>query len=76
MDAVSDIADPLGQDEAYFAKVGAEIADLLLPVLELLHARSIHVIRAGPHLLIARTMNRLSAAATADPLCEARSNGE
>jgi protein-tyrosine phosphatase len=31
----SDIPDPLGHDEAFFAKLGAQIADLLPPVLEL-----------------------------------------
>jgi protein-tyrosine phosphatase len=31
----SDIPDPIGQDEAFFAMVGAQIADLLPPVLEL-----------------------------------------
>jgi protein-tyrosine phosphatase len=31
----SDIPDPIGQDEAFFAMVGTQIADLLPPVLEL-----------------------------------------
>jgi protein-tyrosine phosphatase len=31
----SDIPDPMGQDKAFFAMVGAQIADLLPPVLEL-----------------------------------------
>jgi protein-tyrosine phosphatase len=31
--APSDIPDPIGQDEAFFAMVGAQIADLLPPVL-------------------------------------------
>jgi protein-tyrosine phosphatase len=31
----SDIPDPMGRDEAFFALVGAQIADLLPPVLEL-----------------------------------------
>ncbi|AGB21351.1 protein-tyrosine-phosphatase [Mycobacterium sp. JS623] len=30
-----DIPDPIGQDEAFFAMVGAQIADLLPPILEL-----------------------------------------
>jgi protein-tyrosine phosphatase len=33
-DGASDIPDPIGQDEAFFARVGARIADLLPPVLE------------------------------------------
>lgn len=32
---VQDIPDPLGQGTEYFAKVGAQIADLLPPILEL-----------------------------------------
>jgi protein-tyrosine phosphatase len=32
---VSDIPDPIGQDEAFFAAVGAQIAELLPPVLDL-----------------------------------------
>jgi protein-tyrosine phosphatase len=32
---LSDIPDPIGHDEAYFAMVGAQIAELLPPVLEL-----------------------------------------
>ena len=31
----SDIPDPIGQDEAFFAMLGAQIADLLPPALEL-----------------------------------------
>jgi protein-tyrosine phosphatase len=31
----SDIPDPIGHDEAFFATVGAQIADLLPPILEL-----------------------------------------
>jgi protein-tyrosine phosphatase len=31
----SDIPDPIGQDEAFFAMIGPKIADLLPPVLEL-----------------------------------------
>ena len=31
----SDIPDPMGHDEAFFAMIGAQIADLLPPVLEL-----------------------------------------
>jgi protein-tyrosine phosphatase len=31
----SDIADPLGHDEAFFSSVGTEIADLLPPILDL-----------------------------------------
>ena len=30
-----DIPDPIGRDEAFFATVGAQIADLLPPILEL-----------------------------------------
>ena len=32
---MSDIPDPMGHDEAFFAMIGAQIADLLLPILEL-----------------------------------------
>ena len=34
-----DIPDPMGRDEAFFAVVGAQIADLLPPVLELCRSR-------------------------------------
>jgi protein-tyrosine phosphatase len=37
----SDIPDPIGHDEAYFAMVGAQIAELLPPVLELRRGRLI-----------------------------------
>nr|WP_308204840.1 low molecular weight phosphatase family protein [Mycobacterium hackensackense] len=33
--AAADIADPIGQDRQYFAAVGARIAELLTPILEL-----------------------------------------
>jgi protein-tyrosine phosphatase len=34
-DEQSDMPDPIGQDDAFFAMIGAKIADLLPPVLEL-----------------------------------------
>jgi protein-tyrosine phosphatase len=37
---LSDIPDPMGRDEEFFAMVGAQIADLLPPVLELCRASS------------------------------------
>jgi protein-tyrosine phosphatase len=33
--APSDIPDPIGQDEAFFEMVGAQIADLLPPILDI-----------------------------------------
>jgi protein-tyrosine phosphatase len=36
----SDIPDPMGRDEEFFARVGVQIADLLPPVLELCRASS------------------------------------
>lgn len=38
---LSDIPDPMGHDEEFFAMVGAQIADLLPPVLEFCRASSI-----------------------------------
>lgn len=38
-DEASDISDPIGHDEAFFALVGGQIASLLPPVLELCRGR-------------------------------------
>lgn len=37
-DASLDIPDPIGQEEAFFAEIGAQIAELLPPVIEICRA--------------------------------------